>query len=80
MGTSVVKGKAVTGFTNTEEAAVELTDVVPFLVEDMLKKNDANYSKVEDWQPHVVTDGLLISGQNPASSEPAARALLEKLF
>lgn len=78
-GTSVVKGKAVTGFANTEEAAVELTDIVPFLVEDMLKQNGANYSKREDWQPHVVIDGLLITGQNPASSEPAARALLEKL-
>jgi putative intracellular protease/amidase len=78
-GTSVVHGKAVTGFTNTEEAAVGLTDVVPFLVEDMLKQNGANYSKLEDWQPHVVTDGLLITGQNPASSEPVAKALLEKL-
>ena len=78
-GSSVVQGKAVTGFTNTEEAAVGLTDVVPFLVEDMLKENGANYSKLEDWQPHVVTDGLLITGQNPASSEPVAKALLEKL-
>jgi putative intracellular protease/amidase len=78
-GTSVVQGKTVTGFTNTEEAAVGLTDVVPFLVEDMLKQNGANYSKLEDWQPHVVTDGLLITGQNPASSEPVAKALLEKL-
>lgn len=78
-GTSVVKGKAVTGFTNTEEAAVGLTDVVPFLVEDMLKQKGASYSKLEDWQPHVVTDGLLITGQNPASSELVAKALLEKL-
>ena len=78
-GTPVVKGKAVTGFTNTEEAAVGLTGVVPFLVEDMLKQNGASYSKMEDWQPHVVTDGLLITGQNPASSEPVAKALLEKL-
>ena len=78
-GTSVVQGNAVTGFTNTEEAAVGLTDVVPFLVEDMLKQNGANYSKLEDWHPHVVTDGLLITGQNPASSEPVAKALLEKL-
>ena len=78
-GTSVVKGKTVTGFTNTEEAAVGLTDVVPFLVEEMLRQNGANYSKLEDWQPHVVTDGLLITGQNPASSEPVAKALLEKL-
>ena len=78
-GTFVVQGKAVTGFTNTEEAAVGLTDVVPFLVEDMLKQNGAIYSKLDDWQPHVVTDGLLITGQNPASSESVAKALLEKL-
>jgi putative intracellular protease/amidase len=75
----VVKGKAVTGFTNTEEQAVGLTQVVPFLVEDMLKQNGARYSKLADWQPYVVTDGLLITGQNPASSEPAAKALLKKL-
>ena len=78
-GTSVVHGKAVTGFTNSEEAAAGLTDVVPFLVEDMLRKKGGNYFKAPDWQPHVLTDGLLITGQNPASSEPAARALLEKL-
>lgn len=78
-GTPVVQGKAVTGFTNTEEDAVGLTQVVPFLVEDMLKKNGGNYSKTADWQPYVVTDGLLITGQNPASSEPAAQALLAKL-
>lgn len=79
-GTSVVQGKAVTGFTNTEEQAVGLTQVVPFLVEDMLKQNGARYSKLADWQPYVVTDGLLITGQNPASSGPAAQALLECLF
>jgi putative intracellular protease/amidase len=78
-GTPVVQGKAVTGFTNTEEAAVGLTQVVPFLVEDMLKEKGGNYSKTADWQPYVVTDGLLITGQNPASSELAAKALLEKL-
>ncbi len=78
-GVSVVQGKAVTCFTNTEEAAVELTDVVPFLVEDMLKQNGGNYTRAEDWQAHVVTDGLLITGQNPASSEPVAKALLGKL-
>ncbi len=78
-GTSVVQGKTVTGFTNTEEEAVGLTEIVPFLVEDMLKQNGGKYSKAEDWQPHVVTDGLLITGQNPASSEPAAKALLAKL-
>lgn len=78
-GASVVQGKGVTGFTNSEEAAVGLTAIVPFLVEDMLKKNGGNYSKGPDWAPYVVTDGLLITGQNPASSEPVARALLQKL-
>jgi len=78
-GASVVQGKAVTGFSNTEEEAVGLTQVVPFLVEDILKKNGGLYSKLPDWQPYVVTDGLLITGQNPASSEPAAKALLAKL-
>jgi putative intracellular protease/amidase len=76
-GKSVVDGKKVTGFTNSEEKAAGLTDVVPFLVEDMLRANRGVYSKVADWQPHVVTDGLLITGQNPASSELAAKALLE---
>lgn len=75
-GKSVVQGKAVTGFANSEEAAAGLTDVVPFLVEDMLIQNGGSYSKGADWQPHVVTSGLLITGQNPASSEPAAQALL----
>jgi putative intracellular protease/amidase len=78
-GSSVVNGKSVTGFTNTEEEAVGLSKVVPFLVEDMLKKNGGGYSKGADWQPYVVTDGLLITGQNPASSEPAAQALLKML-
>lgn len=78
-GKPVVQGKSVTGFTNTEEEAVGLTKVVPFLVEDMLKKNGSNYSKGGDWQPYVVSDGLLITGQNPASSEPAAEALLKML-
>lgn len=78
-GQSVVQGKAVTGFTNTEEAAVGLTEVVPFLVEDMLTKNGGNYSKAADWQSHIVTDGLLITGQNPASSAPAATALLHAI-
>lgn len=78
-GTSVVTGKQVTGFTNTEEEAVGLTKVVPFLVEDMLVQQGGVYSKVADWQPYVVTDGLLITGQNPASSEPAAQALLKAL-
>jgi len=78
-GTSVVQGKTVTGFTNSEEEAVGLTNVVPFLVEEMLKLNGGNYSKRGDWEPHVVSDGLLITGQNPASSAPTAKALLEKL-
>jgi putative intracellular protease/amidase len=78
-GTPLVRGKAVSGFTNSEEAAAGLTDVVPFLVEDMLKQNGGNYSKVADWQPHVVRDGLLVTGQNPASSEPAAKVLLGML-
>ena len=75
-GQPVVHGKSVTGFTNTEEDAVGLTQVVPFLVEEMLVTNGGKYSKLADWQPHVVTDGLLITGQNPASSEAAAKALL----
>ncbi|WP_026462169.1 type 1 glutamine amidotransferase domain-containing protein [Adhaeribacter aquaticus] len=78
-GSSLVKGKKVAGFTNSEEAAVQLTDIVPFLVEDKLKELGGEYSKAEDWAPYVVTDGLLITGQNPASSEPAAEALLKML-
>ncbi len=78
-GEPLVHGKAVAGFTNTEEEAVQLTNVVPFLVEDMLKQNGGNYSKGADWQPYVVTAGHLITGQNPASSEPAAEALLKML-
>lgn len=76
-GKPLVQGKSVTGFSNAEEEAVGLTQVVPFLVEDMLKKNGGDYSKGDDWQPHVVTDGLLITGQNPASSESVAHALLK---
>lgn len=75
----VVRGKSITGFTNAEEEAVGLTRVVPFLVEDMLKASGGVFSKVANWQPYVITDGLLITGQNPASSEPAAQALLDKL-
>ena len=78
-GSPLVMGKKVTGFTNTEEAAVNLTDIVPFLVEDMLVKNGAMYSKGADWQPYVVTHGKLITGQNPASSEAAAHAVLNQL-
>lgn len=78
-GAPLVKGKRVTGFTNTEEEAVGLTQVVPFLVEDMLVKNGGQYSKAGDWEPYVLTDGLLVTGQNPASSEPGAHALLALL-
>jgi putative intracellular protease/amidase len=78
-GEPLVKGRQVTGFTNSEELAAGLTAVVPFLVEDMLKSRGADYSKAPDWQSHVVTDGLLITGQNPASSGPAAQALLALL-
>jgi putative intracellular protease/amidase len=78
-GAPLVKGKRVTGFSNSEEAAVQLTHVVPFLVEDALIKAGAIYSKGPDWQPYVVTDGNLITGQNPASSGPAAEEALRKL-
>ncbi len=78
-GQPLVKGKKVTGFTNSEEEAVGLTKVVPFLVEDMLKENGGIYSKGADWAAYVLTDGILITGQNPASSEAAAQALLELL-
>ncbi len=78
-GESLVKGKKVTGFSNSEEDAVQLTNVVPFLVEDMLKTNGGNYSKVDDWQIHVAVDGMLVTGQNPASSEATAEAVLKLL-
>jgi len=78
-GSPLVRGKSVTGFTNTEEAAVGLTDVVPFLVEDMLVANGGRYAKKDDWQSHAITDGHLVTGQNPASSEAAAHAVLELL-
>ena len=78
-GSPLVKGKRVTGFSNSEEAAVKLTDVVPFLLEDVLKKNGAAYSKASDWESYVVIDGKLLTGQNPASSEAAAKALLNLL-
>lgn len=78
-GQSIVKDKAVTGFTNTEEAAVGLTKIVPFLVEDMLKENGGRYSKADDWQVHVEVDGLLVTGQNLASSAATAEALLDLL-
>jgi putative intracellular protease/amidase len=78
-GKPLVEGKEVTGFTNGEEEAVGLTKVVPFLVEDELLRLGAVFSKKSNWAVHVVTDGLLITGQNPASSGPAAKTLLAKL-
>jgi putative intracellular protease/amidase len=78
-GEFLVKGKKVTGFSNTEEEAVGLTKIVPFLLEDVLQKNGAIYSKVGDWQPYAVEDGLLITGQNPASSKLVAEKILLQL-
>jgi putative intracellular protease/amidase len=78
-GSPLVQGKTVTGFANSEEAAVGLTEIVPFLVEDMLQERGGSYSKAADWQPYVVADGLLITAQNPASSAEAARELLRQL-
>ena len=78
-GTPLVNGKQVTGFTNSEEEAVGLTDVVPFLVEDMLEENGGIYSKKEDWAAYAIQDGNLITGQNPASSQLVAEKLLDSL-
>jgi putative intracellular protease/amidase len=78
-GAPLVEGKKVTGFSNSEEEAVGLTDVVPFLLEDMLAEQGGTYSKGEDWASYVLEDGLLITGQNPASSEEAAKKLLARL-
>lgn len=78
-GEPLVRGKKVTGFTNTEEDAVGLTEVVPFLVEDMLNNNGGIYSKKDDWAAYAIQDGNLITGQNPASSELVAEKLLESL-
>ncbi|KAF2080393.1 type 1 glutamine amidotransferase domain-containing protein [Flavobacterium sharifuzzamanii] len=78
-GQYLVKGKKVTGFTNAEEEAVGLTKVVPFLLEDVLASNGAIFSKGENWQPYAVADGLLITGQNPASSKLVAAKLLQEL-
>jgi putative intracellular protease/amidase len=78
-GSPLVAGKKVTGFTNSEEAGVGLTDVVPFLVEDMLKAAGGQYSKGPDWGAYVVSDGLLITGQNPASSAATAAELVKHL-
>ncbi|MDP2540671.1 type 1 glutamine amidotransferase domain-containing protein [Tenacibaculum discolor] len=78
-GDPLVKDKKVTGFSNTEEDAVQLTSIVPFLVEDELKNNGGIYSKAGDWQEYVIEDGNLITGQNPASSELVAEKLFAKL-
>lgn len=78
-GEPLVKGKKVTGFTNTEEEGVKLTEIVPFLLEDELKNKGGIYSKKSDWESYVVKDGLLITGQNPASSEEAAHELIKIL-
>jgi putative intracellular protease/amidase len=78
-GIPLVQGKSVTGFADTEEAAVGLTKIVPFLVEQSLRANGGHYSKAPDWHSHVVVDGNLITGQNPASSEETAKALLAML-
>jgi len=77
-GAALVEGKSITAFSNSEEEAVQLTDVVPFLLEDELLRLGANYSKSSDWHPYVVQDDHLITGQNPASSEEAARAVLAR--
>ncbi len=78
-GTSVVKNRAVTGFSNSEEAAVQLTDIVPFLLEDALQSAGAEYQKAEDWHAFAIQDGLIITGQNPASSALVAEKLLAHL-
>ena len=78
-GDYLVKGKKVTAFTNTEEEAVQLQDIVPFLLEDALKEKGALYSKVDDWNSYAITDGKLITGQNPGSSEAVAKELLKLL-
>ena len=78
-GDYLVKGKKVTAFTNTEEEAVQLQDIVPFLLEDALKEKGAIFDKGEDWTSNVLTDGKLITGQNPGSSEAVAKELLKLL-
>jgi putative intracellular protease/amidase len=78
-GKYLLKGKRVTGFTNAEEKAVGLTEIVPFLLEDRLKERGGLYSKGANWASHVQVDGRLVTGQNPASSGPAAKALLTLL-
>jgi putative intracellular protease/amidase len=79
-GEPLVKGKRVTGFSNSEEEAVQLTKVVPFLLEDMLKSNQGLYHKGADWESHVEVDGNLLTGQNPASSKAVAIEMMNKLL
>ena len=78
-GDNAIKGRAVTGFSNTEEEAVQLTEVVPFLLEDELINNGGYYQKADDWHEFDVEDGLIITGQNPASSALVAKKLLAKV-
>lgn len=78
-GQPLVKGRKVTGFTNSEEEAVQLTSVVPYLVEDVLKQNGGQFSRTDDWGSYAVVDGRLVTGQNPASSDAAAHELLKLL-
>jgi putative intracellular protease/amidase len=78
-GEPIAKGRAVTGFTDSEEAAMQLVEVVPYLLEDVLKEQGAKFSATENWGVHAVQDGLLITGQNPASSKQTARILLDAL-
>lgn len=78
-GQPLVKGRKVTGFSNSEEEAVQLSKVVPFLIEDEFKRQGGLYEKGADWQPHIVTDGHLITGQNPASSAAVAEAIIKQL-
>jgi putative intracellular protease/amidase len=78
-GEPLVQGRRVTGFTNGEEEGVQLTDVVPFLIEDEFKAQGGLYEKGPDWAPYIVVDGRLVTGQNPASSEGVAKALLALL-
>ncbi len=78
-GKPLVLGKRVTGFSNSEESLVQLTEVVPFMVQDMLKTNGALYSKSDDWTSHIEVDGNLVTGQNPASSQAAAEAIIKLL-
>jgi putative intracellular protease/amidase len=78
-GKNLICNKSITGFSNAEEEAVGLTEIVPFLLEDQLIAKGGQFSKGDDWQPYVITDGNLISGQNPASSYKAAKTLLNQV-